>query len=224
VRQSKLNPALIAVAAQFGDEDKPRHFVSTATAVPVESTTIQTKSRVMVKVPAVMAQYNALMGGVDTANRFAAKNTPWRKAKRWWLCVFLHFFHVACVNAFLLYEKYGITLKKLTFAQFCDALSLELIDCFVTGRKRMGAPPKRLSGVHNAARTDSWKLAGAAQKRRREQGRCSLCCERARVGLAGKQVQTGKWTVWKCRECDVWVCAPDSKCWKAHCECRTLDR
>jgi hypothetical protein len=224
VRQAKLNPALIAVAAQFGDEKAPRHFISTATAVPVESTTIRTKTGANVDVPSVMAQYNALMGGVDTANRFAAKNTVWRKAKRWWLCVFLHYFHVACVNAFLLYTQFGRTDKRLNFTQFCDALSQELTEGFVTGRKRMGRPPKRLSGVHNLTRSTDIISNGKAGDHARKRGRCSVCCERTRAGAVGKRVQTGKWTAWRCRECAVWVCGIESACWKAHCDGRTLKR
>src|SRR6185312_3102657 len=162
--------------------------------------------------PSVSIQYNRGMWAVDTANQYAAQNAPGRRSKRYWLSIVLHYFHVAVVNAYLLYSTYGHeSLPKIDFPQFRDALGEALVEGFTAGRGEIGRTPHPNSSKHTPMKTDVYDRNG-----RRKRGRCVQCVKQ--IGPRGSQVQTGAQTSWKCVECDMWVCfdGNDTDCWVKH--------
>jgi hypothetical protein len=164
----------------------------------------------MFEVPSLSRQYDANASGVDTANQYAAKYSPWRRAKRWWMSIFLHFFHVAVVNAYMLYSVHGNdALKSMNFGEFRQQLALELTAGFHSGRGQMGRPRKRPKTNHKHEQIDAPSGGGV-----RHRGRCSVCCRH--IGPRGDQIQVGNKTSWRCALCDVWVCHTNPLCWPKH--------
>jgi len=203
-----------------------RLYLSTATTVPVTEEKYKPKGKrksndeeVRFLAPSVSIQYNRGMWAVDTANQYAAKNAPGRRSKRYWLSIVLHYFHVAVVNAYLLYSTYGHeSLPKIDFPQFRDALGEALVDGFTAGRGTIGAPTTHASKhTQEQSRTPS----GGG---RRERGRCSVCCHQFGNGRTNNREQEGSRTTFRCAECSkrscrsIWVCSIHDKpeCWKKH--------
>jgi len=204
-----------------------RLYLSTATTVPVTEEKYKPKGKrksseeeVRFLAPSVSIQYNRGMWAVDTANQYAAKNAPGRRSKRYWLSIVLHYFHVAVVNAYLLYSTYGHeSLPKIDFPQFRDALGEALVDGFTAGRETIGRPPNPTTSKHSHVQSDFDPARG-----RRTQGRCTQCVKQ--IGPRGNRKQTGHQTTRLCAECTAasssttwkaWVCDKDPKCWHDHC-------
>jgi len=209
-RQSKYLRPLIAVCHVRGDKpsDK-RMFMSTATPIPIPITEQNVNGK-SYQAPHVSEQYNRMMGGVDTSNQYAAQRSPWRQSRgRWWLAVFLHYFHVSVANAYMLYSIYGSPeLPTVRFGEFREMLAEQLLDGFVARSKR-GRPQSQNTGHHEHVQTDDAMASG-----RRKRGRCHVCCKRK--GSYDQQKQKGNVTGWKCKQCDVWVCRTTKNCWRTH--------
>ena len=202
--------ALMAVCHVRGDKPSiKRMFISTATAVPIPITEQKVKGNAY-PAPEVSEQYNRAMGGVDTSNQYAAQRSPWRQSKgRWWLAVLLHYFHVSVVNAYMLYSIYGNeSLPNVRFGRFRDMLAEALLAGYV-GRSKRGRPQAMNTGHHEHQQTDEHAHNG-----RRKNGRCSVCA--SQIGSRGQSKEKGKRTVYKCRQCDVWVCDTNKSCWRKH--------
>jgi len=209
-RQSKYMPSLTAVCHVRGDKPgTKRMFISTATPVPIPIAQQNVNGQTY-DAPEVSELYNRLMGGVDTANQYAAQRTPWRQSKgRWWLPVLLHYFHVSVVNAYMLYSIYGHeSLPNVKFGRFREILAEELINGYVARSKR-GRPQSMNAGHHEHVQTNDVMVSG-----RRTRGRCHVCCRRK--GSYDQQKQKGNVTGWKCKQCDVWVCQTTKNCWRKH--------
>ena len=208
-RQSKYMRSLMSVCHVRGDKPKDkRMFITTTTAVPIPITEQKVNGKAYAA-PDVSQQYNRMMGGVDTANQYAAQRSPWRQSKgRWWLAVLLHYFHVSVANAYILYTLYGNQeLPNVRFGVFREKLAEALINGYAARSKR-GRPLKR-NCDHEHTRT-----ADVASNGQRKTGRCSECAHRK--GASGQQKEKGKRTIWKCRQCDVWVCNVNVSCWEKH--------
>src|SRR6185369_3084156 len=138
-RQSKLFPALIA--GLFVPLTRPKdlqRFISTGVDVPVQLKEVPGKSE---PIPSFAALYNRQMCGVDIANQYAARYTPWRRSKRHWMSVCLHMLHVALANAYLLMRWYG-SLETMSFFDFHRAVAEHLLAGFPRAAGRMGRPPQ----------------------------------------------------------------------------------
>lgn len=214
VRQNEAMDCMIAVAYVSGDK-KRRVYLSTATPVPLPTVERKSGDKTFT-VPTIFDQYNKRMFGVDLSNQYAAMYSPWRRSQRWWLPIILHYFHVAVVNAYLLYSAYGAeSLPSMEFGRFRERLAEQLTAGFTTGRTVIGRPPKQSTGKHEHTETDHFNADS-----RRKRGRCSVCAFRS--GTRGNQVLHGHMTTWLCKQCSwhpdkpVWVCRTDENCWNNH--------
>ena len=214
VRQNEAMDCMIAVAYVSGDK-KRRVYLSTATPVPVPTVERKSGDKTF-SVPTIFDQYNKRMFGVDLSNQYAAMYSPWRRSQRWWLPIVLHYFHVAVVNAYLLYSAYGAeSLPSLEFSKFRERLAEELTVGFTTGRTVIGRPPKQSTGKHEHVETDEQFYSG-----RRKNGLCSVCAFSS--GSRGNQTVSGHRTSWICKQCSwnpskpIWVCHVDTDCWVCH--------
>jgi hypothetical protein len=212
-RQAKLFPALIA--GLFVPLTRPKdyqRFISTGVDVPVQLKDVSGKSE---PIPSFAAVYNRQMCGVDIANQYAARYTPWRRSKRHWMSVCLHMLHVALANAYLLMRWYG-SLKPMSFFDFHRAVAEHLLQGFPRAAGRMGRPPKNPRAACALVQTTKLHANG-----KRIAERCSICCYRE--GSRDEQQQTGSQTTWRCIVCEVPVCAEKAgadgkvkKCWQRH--------
>jgi hypothetical protein len=218
IRQAKLHDSLLAVlyvaaSASSRKTNRPSLYVSTVTPVPVEFAGSGTNMDA--NMPPTVSLYNSQMSGIDIANRLAAKNSPWRRARRWFVAIFLHYFHVAVANAFLLYSWYGAAeLPTMNFGEFTLSLATALMEGFTAGRAVPGRPHALVARKHNIERFDG-RFANEQQKR----GNCRVCAHS--YGARGEQKLTGKKTMWICTTCSAaarpfWVCDRDSACWRSH--------
>ena len=219
-RQNTAHPHMIAMVHR--DFKRIKEYLTTATPISADGkmADIAVPDRKGTGViPQALHQYNALMGGVDLANQYAARPSLWRASHRWWTSIFLHYMTVSVVNAYYLYRWYGNgDLKSLTVQQFRDLLATQLAGTFCN-RKRRGRPSSRAVSVGKHT------LAAAprdATGRRARMG-CSVCFKQK--GKRGKQKESGSKSQYKCFECNVAVCEPYitgegrlvSSCWDAHC-------
>ena len=87
--------------------DKRRVYV-VSNAFPPDSTTVKRKnadgSTSQVSCPAVVANYNRCMGGVDLTDQLKGSYGFNRKSKKWWFRLFFHLFDLAATNSFILYR------------------------------------------------------------------------------------------------------------------------
>jgi hypothetical protein len=212
VRQNVNHPELICVACKR--KGKRVLYLSTATDVPVKPERYKPNdSDEWLTVPSVVPLYNRRMWTVDCSNKYVATDTPHRRSPRWWLSIVLHYFHVAVVNAYLLYSKFGHDSLPTasTFHAFRKLLADELVAGFDAGRQKIGRPSNPNTIKHTPRKTDEYYNNG-----RRKDGWCVSCSNSE--GSRGAQVRTGSKSVWKCLECDVWVCFDglDAECWVRH--------
>ena len=87
-------------------DKRPVYVVSNA--FPPDSTTVKRKnadgSTSQVSCPAVVANYNRCMGGVDLTDQLKGSYGFNRKSKKWWFRLFFHLFDLAATNSFVLYR------------------------------------------------------------------------------------------------------------------------
>ncbi|XP_067940332.1 piggyBac transposable element-derived protein 3-like [Watersipora subatra] len=63
------------------------------------------KKRIDVSMPAIVADYNNHMGGIDILDSFLAKYRFRIRSRRWYIYLFWHFLSVALVNSWLMYKQ-----------------------------------------------------------------------------------------------------------------------
>jgi hypothetical protein len=208
--------------------DKERRlYLSTATPVtdgeiPTEQYKPKRSKDDLYPTPLVGVQYNRAMWGVDNANQYAANQSPNRRTKRWWLPIVLHYFHVAVVNAYLLYSSFGAaSLPTIDFPKFREVLGEELVAGFTAGHAKIGRPPSVNVSATFHTQEQSLAPVGGGE---RESGRCSVCCVQPGNSRTDKRSQTGSRTSFRCKECTaasdrlIWVCSvhKNPKCWAKH--------
>jgi hypothetical protein len=211
VRECVQSPGLLAIA--YRTPERTTHYLTTATPLPVPIKWMRCgRGDDRFPGPVTREEYNQTAGGVDLANQLNANTTLWHRAKRWWLCIFLHFLNVAIVNAYLMYRYYGASdLDDLTFDEFRIQLADQLIDD-ARFRQTRGRPRKAPRTAHEQRvniETDSrnWAVRKA----------CSVCFHTG--GRRGNQRQTGAKTAYMCVNCNVFVCdqrLEDRNCWAKH--------
>lgn len=89
------------------------HFVSNfhGTEVTTVSLTEKNGSKSAVPCPQTVKDYNAFMGGVDTADRLRALYYVDRKSPKWWHTLLWGTLDIAFVNAFVIHN---LLLQKTT--------------------------------------------------------------------------------------------------------------
>lgn len=221
VRQNVKHPELVCVAC---DKDgKRRLYLSTASEVPMNPKRYKPNSSdEWLTVPSVVPLYNRRMWTVDCSNQYAANDTPHRRSPRWWLSIVLHYFHVAVVNAYLLYSRFGHESLPTanTFHAFRKLLADELVAGYDAGRGKIGRPSIRASN-----HTQEQSIAPAAGGRR-ERGNCGVCCHQLGNSRNGTRSRSGCTTSFRCAECStrsgrsIWVCdvRVNDQCWHQHCK------
>ena len=69
--------------------------------------------RLLVCRPQVVADYNNHMGGVDQSDQMFRLYSVQSRTRKWWKTLFLHFFDIAVVNAYILWKQWKHEDKKL---------------------------------------------------------------------------------------------------------------
>eukprot|EP00117_Sycon_ciliatum_P027789 scpid69275/ scgid22491/ len=59
-----------------------------------------------IKKPQAVNEYNQAVGGVDKFDAHVAAYCVLQRSKRWWHCLFLDVVDLACVSAYILFQKY----------------------------------------------------------------------------------------------------------------------
>lgn len=78
-------------------------------------TTQKNGSRIDVKCPEVVKDYNINMGGVDLADRYRALYQVDRKSKKWWQRLFWGLLDVTFVNSYVVYKQMFNDISVLEF-------------------------------------------------------------------------------------------------------------
>jgi hypothetical protein len=100
-------------------------------------------------IPAVLADYNKFCGGVDTANRWAALGTLYRKSYRPHMTFLEHWISVSIANAWIL-RCDNKELHPMTLSEFTLDLAEDLISSF-NGRQRAVGQPISIAVAHDPA-------------------------------------------------------------------------
>ncbi len=94
------------------------------------------KKYINIKCPAIVAEYNSFMGGVDSFNMLMSLYRNDRKSRKWYLRIFFWALNVAVVNGWLLYRRncsqQNVSLKScLDLLEFTSCVS----ECLVLKNK-----------------------------------------------------------------------------------------
>lgn len=82
------------------------------------TTTMRTQkdgTKLPIRCPRAIKQYNNRMGGVDRFDQLRSTYTVGRRSKRWWLRLFYFLFDTSITNAFILSKKSNVKLSHLEF-------------------------------------------------------------------------------------------------------------
>ncbi|XP_067945032.1 piggyBac transposable element-derived protein 2-like [Watersipora subatra] len=142
------------------------------------------KKRIDVSMPAIVADYNNHMGGIDILDSFLAKYRFRIRSRRWYIYLFCHFLSVALVNSWLMYKRECRLLqlpdKKMLLQRKFQAIVAE---CLVSvdsdkkrGRRTSSNPLITKQKVVNILCADVRKDQVAHWPAKSEtRGRCKLC-------------------------------------------------
>lgn len=108
-----------------------RGVLLTSTAFGSEPTSIvprwEKKSRQYIDVscPAIVKNYNAFMGGVDTCDQMMENYRTWIKSRKWTLKLILHLFDLSIVNTWMEYRQ-DCKAHKMKTKDIMDLLAFRL--------------------------------------------------------------------------------------------------
>jgi len=109
-------------------------------------------TRVDVSCPAMIADYNKFMGGVDLADQAMCYYSVGRKNMKWWRKIVWRLHDHAINNACIIYKENNTSERTLTNLQFRLKLAQALAEPLITSRIRPTRTPasddKRLQGKH----------------------------------------------------------------------------
>jgi len=97
-------------------------------------------SKITIKCPLVIKDYNTYKGGVDKANQLRALNNIDRKSKKWWLWLFWGIIDIVFINSFVVNNELNNT--NITVLQFLKAVAQGLILLNKSGQKKTKHFPK----------------------------------------------------------------------------------
>ncbi|XP_067943285.1 piggyBac transposable element-derived protein 2-like [Watersipora subatra] len=134
--------------------------------------------------PAIVADYNNHMGGIDILDSFLAKYRFRIRSRRWYIYLFWHFLSVALVNSWLMYKR-ECRLLQLPDKQMLPQRKFQAIvaECPVSvdsdkkrGRHTSSNPLITKQKVVNIPCADVRKYQVAHWPAKSEKrGRCKLC-------------------------------------------------
>lgn len=156
----------------------------------------QQKKFIQVPRPAIIANYNKHMGGVDRMDEDIARYRVGIRGKKWWWPIFTWLLDVAINNAWVLSKKSGSTYTKLEFKR---EIASTYISKFGQPGKPGGRPSKSKTSISNARISDElrydqmnhWVIEVPNKKRRR---------------CAGENCKSHVRTM--CMKCDLGLCIP----------------
>ena len=129
------------------------------------------KASVEVPQPAVIASYNAHMGGVDLLDRFLSNYRPIFRSKKWWWPLFINSINLMVVASWRLHVAVGGKHDQLSFRRYIVRM---LLHAAGTTSAQIGPGAKPM----NEIRTDGVEhhLVPAGK-----QSRCRECGKNARL-------------------------------------------
>ncbi|XP_021344408.1 piggyBac transposable element-derived protein 4-like [Mizuhopecten yessoensis] len=164
--------------------------------------------------PTCIADYIAVMGGVDLSDQINHYSCL-RKTSKWYKKLFFHLLNVCIINAYILFKKFGPNdgCKKEHQAfrmAVCESLLSEAVTAprpyVERGRKSVGVKPTRLTDRH----FPNYIPAKPGAKRARPLRECFACNVKKSLRETSQRKQTSFW----CEECKVALCVP--KCFQVY--------
>ncbi|XP_034833591.1 piggyBac transposable element-derived protein 4-like [Maniola hyperantus] len=159
--------------------------------------------------PAVVADYNKFMGGVDLKDQKLSMYLLERKrGMKWYIKVFKRLLNITILNAYVIYTaNIGQQQKKMTHRQFRYQLAEELAQKFGTScaqpRERSGNPCARLDRnlEHFPEHSEVNRNRSSSRQPKFKRMRCVRCAAKRK----DSKVNT------LCRACKVFLCV--GQCW-----------
>lgn len=164
-----------------------------------------TKSTVIC--PRSVKDYNAYMGGVDTADRLRALYCVDRKSPKWWHRIFWGVLDIAFVNA---YVVHGLIIEKSTVKDFRRSVAQGLMTMKNLTKKKRASKDNISSPCSNKRRKIDFSTLKDVRLGNRgvhwpvfveRRGRCEVC--------SMNKVQSKPHS--KCSHCDVFLCLNEKK-------------
>lgn len=188
------------VAAVQWMDKKPVNFLSSA-HTPRQTTTVlrrlQNGKRVNVHCPAVVADYNKYMGGVDRFDQYRERYETGRKSIKWWFRILYFLLDMAVVNSFILWKMHRPPDPKNNQLTYRLKLARQLINGF-SSRKIQGRPvnffkcsvPKELrlskGALHLPRVVESPRRCKLCSSKQKKQTRTKVICIACKVPLCVK--------------------------------------
>lgn len=158
-------------------------------------------TRMDVKCPSVVADYNKHMGGVDRADQLRSTYGVIRRSRKWWHRLFWGLLDIAFVNAYIIYN---MQFEKISTLEFRRSICLGFMATNYNnvGRKKSGPIVKRRKynysvpdDIRLGNRGAHWVVFG------NNRGRCEMCSSRA--------IQSRPQS--KCSTCGIFLCCNHNK-------------
>jgi len=177
-----MDKALVPFMDTYCDPNK-EFSVERRSKVPDGVTILQ------VPCPEVVTEYHQWMRAVDVFAQREAYHHIGRKSRRWWPRLAWFIINIAINNAYTLYSSQAAQHPD-SQSTFREQLMQAMVKDF-TARKKTGRPPKRVRNEPSTQHT-VMRSNGVAD--------CTVCRPRLSQGEHGRR------SIYKCRECDVYVC------------------
>lgn len=158
-------------------------------------------TRVDVKCPSIVADYNKHMGGVDRADQLRSTYGMIRRSRKWWHRLFWGFLDIAFVNAYIIYNK--MDFEKKTTLEFRRCVSMGLMAALNSTKSRRSGPARKRR-KHNYSVPEDVRLGNRGSHWvifQENRGRCEMCSAQA--------VQSRPYS--KCSACGVFLCSNKNK-------------
>ena len=157
------------------------------------------KKHVDVDRPAVVAAYNANMGGIDLFDMMCTLYKRQIKSRRWYLYIFYHTLTMVMANAWFLYRRQSKSLKNANPLQMKEFQTQAATSLMCQGKVPRGcpslesAPPAKRNRVQPGPQLDiRYDNVGHFPTSQEKKGRCCYC-------------PTG-FSHWTCSKCKVYLC------------------
>lgn len=186
-------------AVQWMDQ-KAVNFLSSA-HTPRKTTFVlrrlRSGKRVKVHCPAVVADYNKYMGGVDRFDQYRERYELGRKSPKWWFRILYFLLDLAIVNSFILWKFHRPGNTKLNQLTYRLKLARQLINGY-SSRKVIGRPPNFFkcsvpnevrfgTGPHLPRVVHSSRRCKLCSSKYKKQTRTKIICITCKVPLCVKK-------------------------------------
>lgn len=191
-------------------DSRPVHFASSKCGVKPEGTCTRwsktDRKYITVKQPAVVAEYNANMGGVDLLDRVIGKYPIRARTNKWTIHTIFHFFYFAVAASWLEYREHAIS-QNIAKKDVMDYLDFKLSLVFSNNEK--ATSESDTSDEDDGPPSKQRKVQPLPDKRFSRQGNNHMPTfmkheqkSRSRCRYSG----CGKLTYAKCSSCKVYLC------------------